>query len=93
MEIRKVENDKAKYMDILLEADPDKDIVNKYLEYGDLYVGEKDGIPVCVCVITKYNEFRQWIGIADSKERYQLWAFIIIRVMKVIQKPEIVRFI
>ena len=43
MEIRKIENNKSEYMGILLEADPDESVVNKYLEKGDLYVGIKDG--------------------------------------------------
>lgn len=56
MEIRKIENDKSKYMKLLLEADPDEEIVNKYLKKGDLYIGEQDGNAVCVCVIVKYDE-------------------------------------
>ena len=56
MEIRKIEENKNEYMEILLEADPDESIVNKYLEKGDLYLGENDGKAVCVCVITKYDE-------------------------------------
>lgn len=55
VEIRKIENNKNEYMELLLEADPDKDIVNKYLEKGDLYIGEQDGIVVCVCVVVKYD--------------------------------------
>lgn len=56
MKISKVEENKTEYMKILLEADPDENIVNQYLEKGDLYVGENDGIAVCVCVITKYDD-------------------------------------
>lgn len=56
MEIRKIEKNKTEYMKILLEADPDESIVNQYLEKGDLYIGENDGIAVCVCVITKYDD-------------------------------------
>lgn len=56
MKISKVEENKTEYMKILLEADPDENIVNQYLEKGDLYVGENDGIAVCVCVIIKYDD-------------------------------------
>ena len=43
MEIKKIENNKDKYMDLLLEADPEEDIVRKYLDKGDLYIGIDDG--------------------------------------------------
>lgn len=56
MEIRVIEKSKNEYIELLLEADPDKDIVSQYLEYGDLYVGEDCNKIVCVCVIIKYDE-------------------------------------
>ena len=56
LQIKKIENEKSKYMNILLEADPDEEIVNKYLEYGDMYVGFEENNPVCVIVITKYDD-------------------------------------
>lgn len=56
MEIRKIENEKSKYMELLLEADPEKEIVNKYLDSGDLYIGENNNQVVCVCVITNYDD-------------------------------------
>ena len=56
MQIKKIENEKNKYMNILLEADPDEEIVNKYLEYGDMYVGFEENNPVCVIIITKFDD-------------------------------------
>ena len=56
MKINKVNSNKRKYMELLLEADPEEKMINNYLEKGDLYIGEKDGFVVCVCVITKYDE-------------------------------------
>lgn len=56
MKIEKVNNNKSEYMNLLLEADPDREIVNKYLEHGDLYVGIIDDKIVCEIVITQYDE-------------------------------------
>lgn len=56
MQIKKINDNRNEYMNLLLDADPDIDIVKEYLEYGDLYVGIVDNKPVCEIVITKYDE-------------------------------------
>ena len=56
MKIIKVEENKNKYIKLLLEADPEEKIVEKYLIKGDLYVGIKDDITVCVCVVVQYDD-------------------------------------
>ena len=56
MQIKKVNENKSKYMNLLLDADPDNDIVYKYLKSGDLYIGVIDNKAVCEIVITKYDE-------------------------------------
>ena len=43
MEIRKVETDKKEYMPLLLLADEQEDMVDRYLERGDMYVLENSG--------------------------------------------------
>ena len=55
MKIKKIEDNKQEYMNILLEADPDENIVSKYLEHGDLFIGVVEEKTVCVIVVTKYN--------------------------------------
>ena len=40
MEIRKVETDKKRYMDLLLLADEQEDMLDRYLERGTMYVLE-----------------------------------------------------
>ncbi len=55
MQIKKVEQGKNNYMDLLLDADPDIDMINKYLTDGDLFVGVENGIVVCAAVITEYD--------------------------------------
>lgn len=37
MEIRKVTKDKKQYLDLLLLADEQEDMVDKYLERGDMF--------------------------------------------------------
>lgn len=51
MEIRKVETDKKEYLPLLLLADEQEDMIDHYLERGDLYVLEDDGVKA-VCVVT-----------------------------------------
>ncbi len=51
MEIRKVETDKKKYLDLLLLADEQEDMVDRYLERGTMYVLEDGGVRA-ECVVT-----------------------------------------
>ena len=44
MEIRKVETDKKRYLDLLLLADEQEDMIDRYLERGTMYVLEDDGV-------------------------------------------------
>ena len=51
MEIRKVETNKKRYLDLLLLADEQEDMVDRYLERGTMYVLEDDGVKA-ECVVT-----------------------------------------
>ena len=51
MEIRKVETDKKRYLDLLLLADEQEDMIDRYLERGTMYVLEDDGV-MAECVVT-----------------------------------------
>ena len=51
MGIKKVETDKKRYLDLLLLADEQEDMVDRYLERGTMYVLEDDGIRA-ECVVT-----------------------------------------
>ena len=44
MEIRAVEADKKQYLDLLLLADEQEDMIDRYLERGTMYVLEDDGV-------------------------------------------------
>ena len=51
MEIRKLETDQKKYLDLLLLADEQENMVDRYLERGTMYVLEDDGVKA-ECVVT-----------------------------------------
>ena len=51
MEIRKVEKDKKRYLDLLLLADEQEDMIDRYLERGTMYMLEDDGVKA-ECVVT-----------------------------------------
>lgn len=51
MEIRKVETDKKRYLDLLLLADEQEDMIDHYLERGTMYVLEDEGVRA-ECVVT-----------------------------------------
>ena len=51
MEIKKIETDKKQYLDLLLLADEQEDMIDRYLERGTVYVLEDDGVKA-QCVVT-----------------------------------------
>ena len=51
MEIKKVETDKKRYLDLLLLADEQEDMIERYLERGTMYVLEDNGVKA-ECVVT-----------------------------------------
>ncbi|MDO4540970.1 MAG: GNAT family N-acetyltransferase [Syntrophomonadaceae bacterium] len=52
MNIRKVTNDKKAYIDLLLLADEQESMIDKYLERGEMFVLDDDGVKA-QCVVTK----------------------------------------
>ena len=52
MEIIQVKKDKKKYLDLLLLADEQEDMVDRYLDRGDMFV-LTDGTVRAKCVVTK----------------------------------------
>ncbi len=51
MTIGLVKEDKKRYLDLLLIADEQEDMIDKYLDKGDLYVLQDEGVKG-VCVVT-----------------------------------------
>lgn len=55
MNIEKVTGEKKQYLDLLLLADEQEDMIDKYLERGEMFVLDDHGVKA-ECVITKESE-------------------------------------
>lgn len=55
MNIRKVTGNKKEYIDLLLLADEQEDMIDRYLEKGEMFILEDNGVKA-ECVITKEEE-------------------------------------
>jgi ribosomal protein S18 acetylase RimI-like enzyme len=51
MSIRRVKEDKKRYLELLLQADPDEAMLDRYLGPGELYVMEESGRTLAVAVL------------------------------------------
>ena len=51
LKIRRVDTDKKRYLDLLLLADEQEDMIDRYLDKGTVYVLEDSGVKG-VCVVT-----------------------------------------
>lgn len=52
MKVKKVTKDKKEYLELLLLADEQENMIDKYLERGEMFVLDDDGIKA-ECVVTK----------------------------------------
>ena len=55
MEIKKIINNKEKYMNLLLEADPDESVVKQYINNGEMYVAFEGEEAVCEIIVTEVD--------------------------------------
>ena len=60
-EIREIKENKKQYLDLLLLADEQEDMIDRYLERGTMYVLDDDGVKA-ECVVTDEGD-----GILDQK--------------------------
>lgn len=51
MKIKQITDNKKQYLDLLLLADPDEEMLDRYLEPGEMFVMEENGSPLCVAVV------------------------------------------
>lgn len=51
MEIREVTSNKKQYLSLLLLADEQEDMIDRYLDRGTMYVLDDDGVK-CECIVT-----------------------------------------
>lgn len=61
MEIREITQDKKRFLSLLLMADEQEDMIDRYIEKGTMYLLEDSGIR-CECVVTD-----EGIGILEIK--------------------------
>ena len=54
--IKKEKESKEQYMNLLLEADPSKDMINNYLKDGELIVLTYKDDVACIAVVLKIDE-------------------------------------
>lgn len=53
MGIRQIAENKKDYLELLLLGDEQEDMIDRYLERGDLFVLEEEGAVLGVCVVTE----------------------------------------
>lgn len=70
MKILKIENDKKRFLDLLLLADEQEDMIDKYLEQGDLFALYDDNLK-SICVVEKQEDFICELKNIATYEKYQ----------------------
>lgn len=70
MEIREIKGDKKQFFSLLLLADEQEDMIDRYLEKGMVYVLDDDGVK-CQCVVTDEGNGILEIKNIATKPEYQ----------------------
>ena len=69
--IKKEKDNKEQYMDLLLDADPSKDMINNYLKDGELFVLTYKDDVACVAVVKKIDDETIELKNIATKEVYR----------------------
>ena len=69
--IKKEKENKGQYMDLLLETDPSKDMINNYLKDGELFVLIYKETIACVAVVIKIDDETIELKNLVTKEEYR----------------------
>ena len=64
--IKEIVSDKKCYLDLLLLADEQESMIDRYLERGDMFVAETGGLAVAVCVVTVDGEVAEIKNLEDD---------------------------
>ena len=56
MEIKPIYYNKKDFLDLLLLADEQEDMIDRYLERGEMFALSHQGKVVCVCVVTREGD-------------------------------------
>ncbi len=70
MQVKKIEN-KEDYIDLLLEADPSKDMIHKYLADSDVYALKKEDEIICIAVILHIDKKTLELKNLVTRENYR----------------------
>ena len=70
MQVKKIEN-KEDYIDLLLEADPSKDMIHKYLNDSDVYALKKEDDLISIAVILPISRKTLELKNIVTKENYR----------------------
>lgn len=70
MQVKKIEN-KEDYIDLLLEADPSKDMIHKYLNDSDVYALKKEDELISIAVILHIDRKTLELKNIVTKENYR----------------------
>lgn len=70
MEIREIKKNKKQFLSLLLLADEQEDMIDKYIDRGTMYVLDDNGIK-CECIITKESKGIIEIKNIATKPEYQ----------------------
>ncbi len=70
MQVKKIEN-KEDYIDLLLEADPSKDMIQKYLNDSDVYALKKEDELISIAVILPISRKTLELKNIVTKEKYR----------------------
>ena len=70
MQVKKIEN-KEDYIDLLLEADPSKDMIHKYLNNSDVYALKKEDELISIAVILHIDRKTLELKNIVTKESYR----------------------
>ena len=57
--IRRIEENKKRYLDLLLLADEQEDMIDRYLTRGEMFVLMQNGEALAVCVVTREEGYKE----------------------------------
>ena len=69
--IKKEKGDKERYLNLLFEADPSEEMINKYLSKGELFVLTYNDEPACIAVTIKKDNDTIELKNIVTKENYR----------------------
>ena len=56
MQIKPILHNKKDYLDLLLLADEQEDMIDRYLDRGEMFALSHQGEVVCICVVTREDD-------------------------------------